>query len=279
MRSCKGAIGFVLVIIAAIAGTLMVSAMLSNQGPKETPTIPAAIDTESTIKAQVAEAFTQTASAGSIGLTQTAIANAFATLTKAAEVTATQTSSPTNMPITPTQTPTIITLTPVPPSASAVVVTVLVSTTPQPTAIQPTATVNVPTAKPTTAAVNVSSNCLSVSDFARMWDARDVNNPSVLIQTLDAAFDKSGGSIGTQWLTGPMVVQPMSLVWTDLKHQPVTLANGTAASSDKWVPLNAQGTWGVFAVYDTVNVPTPSRTAKMCTSLNPAQDLKGWNTR
>lgn len=116
-----------------------------------------------------------------------------------------------------------------------------------------------------------TTNCLPVEQFAKMWSATKVSDgPGPLIQLLNNGWDMSQGAIGTQWPVGPQSVEPMSIVWTDLLSHPAPAATG------KWVPLRTQGQWGVFAVYTTVEVPTPGRSARLCTSLDPARDLQGW---
>lgn len=120
------------------------------------------------------------------------------------------------------------------------------------------------------------SSCLSIADFVRMWSASTpAQGPGPLIQALNEVWDQNGlpggqSRIGTGWLTGPMAVEPMSLVWTDL------LSNPAPAPYGKWVPLRTQGNWGVFAVYDRLVVPTPGRSARMCESLDPEDQLPGW---
>ncbi len=129
-----------------------------------------------------------------------------------------------------------------------------------------------PAAPPADPPAGPSTNCLTIAQFQAMWTTSSpAQGPGPLIQTLNNAFDMSGGHIGTQWPNGPMTVEPMSLVWTDL------LQNAAPGPAGKWVPLRLQGQWGVYAVYDRVTIPTPGRSARMCTSLDPARDLSGWS--
>ena len=128
-----------------------------------------------------------------------------------------------------------------------------------------------PLAPATTDGGTTTTGCLTVEAFASMWKASSTSQgPGPLIQVLNNAWDMSQGAIGTQWPVGPQSVEPMSLVWTDL------LSNRPPAGQGKWVPLRTQGQWGVFAVYDSLTVPSPGRSARLCTSLDPAKDLAGW---
>lgn len=124
---------------------------------------------------------------------------------------------------------------------------------------------------PETTNGGTTAGCLTVDAFASMWKASTASQgPGPLIEALNMAWDGAGGTIGSGWTSGPHTVSPMAIVWTDLLH------NAPPAGSGKWVALRVQGQWGVFAAYDTVTVPTPGRSAKLCQSLDPAKDLAGW---
>lgn len=158
----------------------------------------------------------------------------------------------------PTVTPVPPTATPVPPSATAIPPTATAPPIPTP---QPK-----PTANP--------AGCVSKSEL--LTKLRGNNTVPAVIKVLDGIWDRSGGSVGEGWQTGPYdLTNPgpggAALVWTNTFHQPVqVLTPGQSAERNVFWVKN-EGSWGTMVVYTAVRIPTPGRMLRVCETVNPAE--------
>ena len=135
----------------------------------------------------------------------------------------------------------------------------------------------------TPAAPTAKPRPLTIAEFQSMWTSTPTDNPGPLMRMLDTWYDTQAKALGAatweygfQKEVGGWIAVPPSIVWTDTKDRWFTTVNGTALDAGDVVKLRCQGNWCVYAIYDTVVVPTPGRMAILERWLNPAADLPGW---
>lgn len=141
-----------------------------------------------------------------------------------------------------------------------------------------------PTAMPTaTAEPTPAATPLPVEEFRKMWESTPTDNPGPLMRELDTWYDTQAKALqvatwqyGFQKEVGGWTAVPGSIVWTDTKDAWFTTVDGSPLDPGDVVRLRCQGNWCVYAIYDTVVVPTPGRMVILDRWLDPANDLSGW---
>lgn len=145
-----------------------------------------------------------------------------------------------------------------------------------------------PTVTPATATSGQSSDqsasvatglgCLPTTRASEM--VKSSTSVGQLIQSLNEAFDGSGGSIGEQWNVGPHdLLNPgqggASLVWTDTLNQPWSILTAGQSVARNVFRVMTQGGWGTYIVFTSVRIPTPGRSARLCQAVDLSRDFPG----
>ncbi len=127
----------------------------------------------------------------------------------------------------------------------------------------------------------VLTECVSISEFQKMWEkTTDSEGPGPLMELLNVEWEAEmpGNEIHCmESAVGDWVVPPGSFVWSDRLNQLVTTTDGSNLDSGDFVDLRCQGTWCVSFAYDWLIWPTPGRSANAERFLDPSKDLSDWS--
>lgn len=139
----------------------------------------------------------------------------------------------------------------------------------QPTTVpaSPTQAPAAPTMAPRTGA---SPNCLDNGTFTSALNSNDVGG---LIIWLDEQWDGSGGNIGQQSLKANWTINNpgpggASLVWTNTNHRAWVMVGGQPVNENVFPLLTEGKAWGTFIVFAPVQVPSPGRSARLCSQVS-----------